>query len=93
MTTGKYIRSLRCSRDMLLREVASELNIDQSLLSNIERDERQATRDQIIHLSSLFNVENDSLLISWLTDRVLKNLEADRDVLDRVITEVKRRAK
>ena len=42
MTFGEYIREIREEQQLLLREVASQMNIDTALLSKIERGTRIA---------------------------------------------------
>lgn len=44
---GEQIRQLRESNDIRLRELAAELQVDQAVLSNIERGERSFRRDDI----------------------------------------------
>lgn len=51
---GQKIRSLRESQGLLLRQVAAAIEIDQALLSKIERGERIATKNQVIASSKLF---------------------------------------
>ncbi|MFZ0389183.1 MAG: helix-turn-helix transcriptional regulator [Calditrichia bacterium] len=51
---GQKIRSLRESQELLLRQVATAIEIDQALLSKIERGERIATKNQVIALADFF---------------------------------------
>ena len=57
-----------------LRKVAAELDIDQSLLSKIERGERKATRDQIIQIARIFEADENELIINYLSDKVIYEL-------------------
>lgn len=57
-----------------LRKVAAELDVDQSILSKIERGERKASKDQIIQIAKIFQVDERDLLINYLSDRVLYDL-------------------
>ena len=45
---AEIIRELREQNGLLLRQVAAEIEIDQALLSKIERGERMPTKDQVI---------------------------------------------
>ena len=74
LTIGEQIRKLREDKGLPLRKVAAELDIDQSILSKIERGERSATKEQIIHIAKIFDVVEKDLLISYLSDKVLYNL-------------------
>ncbi len=74
MSIGEQIRKLREAQGLPLRKVAAELDIDQSILSKIERGERKASKNQIIHLAHFFKVKEKDLLINYLSDRVLYDL-------------------
>lgn len=81
---GSYIRELRVSRGMLLREVAARLEIDPSLLSRIEHGLKQPTRDQVIRLAGIFRVPQKGLMIQFLSDRVLYALKDEKFALEAV---------
>lgn len=68
---GEYIRKLRESRNLPLREVAEVLKIDVSTLSKIERNERSANKDMIEQLAALFSVNAKELQICFLSDKVV----------------------
>lgn len=79
LSIGEQIRKLREDQGLPLRKVAAELDIDQSILSKIERGERKATKEQIIQIAKIFNVDEKELLINYLSDRVLYDLK-DEDL-------------
>lgn len=74
LSIGEQIRKLREDNGLPLRKVAAELDIDQSILSKIERGERKASKEQIIHIARIFNVNEKKLLINYLSDKVLYEL-------------------
>jgi transcriptional regulator with XRE-family HTH domain len=76
-TFGELIRELRESRRMLLREVAASLQIDPSLLSRIERGDKNPTRDQVIHLAKILKASENELLINYLSDKVVYELQGE----------------
>ena len=73
-TIGKKIRELREAKGLLLRQIAAELEIDPSLLSKIERGDKRPTRDQVVHLSKIFKINEEELLVIYLSDRVVYEL-------------------
>ena len=77
LSIGEQIRKLREDRHLPLRKVAAILDIDQSILSKIERGERKASKEQIIQIASIFNVDEKELLINYLSDRVLYDLKGE----------------
>lgn len=76
---SQQIRQLRENRGLPLRKVAAALDIDQSVLSKIERGERRATKEQIRHIAQIFEADEKELLLSYLSDQVLYQLE-DEDL-------------
>ena len=74
MSIGEQIRKLREEQGLPLRKVAAELDIDQSILSKIERGERKASKKQIIQIARIFHADEKELLINYLSDKVLYEL-------------------
>ena len=48
---GDTIRKLRENKELPLRTVAAYLDIDQAILSKIERGQRKPTREQVVKLA------------------------------------------
>jgi transcriptional regulator with XRE-family HTH domain len=77
---GEQLRSLRAQKKLSLREVASEICIDTSLLGKIERNERQATKEQIKLIAKFFKCNERLLVEANLSDQLAyKIIEADAD--------------
>ncbi|VAX21154.1 hypothetical protein MNBD_IGNAVI01-936 [hydrothermal vent metagenome] len=81
-TIGKQIRKLRKDSGLPLRKVAASLDIDQSILSKIERGERNATKEQIIHIAQIFKVDKKKLLINYFSDKVIYELLNEEIAVD-----------
>ncbi len=78
---GERLRSLRENKRLSLREVATEIGIDSSLLGKIERDERQPTKEQIKLVAKFFKFDENKLIRELLSDQVAyKIIEADADI-------------
>jgi len=75
---GDIIRKLRESKELPLRTIAAYLDIDQAILSRIERGQRKATREQVVKLAAYFIVNEKNLLVAWLSDKLV-NEAADED--------------
>ena len=67
---GDTLRKLREEKQLPLRKVAALLDIDTSLLSKIERNERQANRQQIVQLAKIYEVKESQLLVEYFSDIV-----------------------
>jgi transcriptional regulator with XRE-family HTH domain len=50
---GERIRELRIKQNMLLRQLASKLDMDTSVISKIERGDRQLKKDQIPRIAQI----------------------------------------
>jgi len=76
---GQKIRRLRESQELLLRQVAAAIEIDQALLSKIERGERIATKNQVIALAAFFEIDERELLTLWLGEKIAYEIK-DEDI-------------
>ena len=84
-TFGATLRRLREANNMPLRKLAAMLDIDQSTLSKIERNERKANHDLIDKLSKIFKTNKKELHINFVSDRMvyeLLNEESSSDILE-----------
>ena len=68
---GELIRTLRKKEGYPLRKVASYLDIDQAVLSKIERGERKFSKEQVKKLAVFFNYNEKEMLIAYLSDRII----------------------
>lgn len=78
MVFGKKLRELRESKNLVLRKVAAELDIDTATLSKIERGDRQAKRKHLPILSEIFGVSEEELKTLWLAEKICE-IVADED--------------
>jgi len=76
---GETIRKRREDKELPLRTVAAYLDIDQAILSKIERGQRNASRAHVVKLAEFFKIKESDLLVSWLSDKLLYEV-ADEDV-------------
>ena len=68
---GETIRKLREEKGLPLRTVSAYLDIDQAILSKIERGQRNASREQVIKLADFFKVKENDLLVFWLSYKLV----------------------
>lgn len=73
-TIGDILREERDKRNLLLRQAAALLEIDQAVLSKIERNERKATKEQIIKFSEKYELDKEKLFVLWLGEKIYKNI-------------------
>jgi transcriptional regulator with XRE-family HTH domain len=70
MYFGKRIKELREEKGLFQRQLAAELEIDTPMFSKVERGERKAKREQVLHLSKLLEANTDELLALRLAGRI-----------------------
>ena len=78
---GDNIRKLRENKELPLRTVAAFLGIDQAILSKIERGQRKPTREQVVKLAKYFKVKENDLLVAWLSDKLVYEVEDEEMAL------------
>jgi len=78
---GEIFRDLREERALLLRQVAAEIEIDQALLSKIERNERMPTKDQVKRLAKFFGKDESELIVAFLSDKLVYELRDEEMAL------------
>jgi transcriptional regulator with XRE-family HTH domain len=80
-TFGEQLRSLREQAELSLRQVSVEIGIDTSLLAKIERNERQATKEQIKQVAIFFKVNEKYLVKESVSDLIAyKIIEEEVDI-------------
>ena len=89
---GDIIRKLRENKELPLRTVAAYLDIDQAILSKIERGQRKATREQVVKLAKYFKIEENDLVVAWLSDKLVYEVE-DEDLALKALQVAEERVK
>lgn len=89
---GDIIRQLRVDRQLPLRKISALLDIDTSYYSKIERSEKKATREQIHLLENFFEVEKNSLMIPFLSEKIYYEI-SEEDCADQVLKVAEQRVK
>ena len=74
---GERIRELRTKQNMLLRQLASLLDVDTSIISKIERGDRQLKKEQIPLLAQILKADVEELQTLWLADQLYNMVKDD----------------
>ena len=67
---GDRIRELREQNNILLRQLAAQLDMDTALLSKMERGDRLFRKEDITRLAGIFKQSEHELLTLWLADKL-----------------------
>ena len=71
----EILREKRDKKGLLLRHVSAKLDIDTAILSKIERSERKASKEQILKLAEILDLDKDNLLIQYLSEKILYEIK------------------
>jgi transcriptional regulator with XRE-family HTH domain len=82
---GNKIRTLREEQNLLLRQVASILEMDTAQLSKIERGERQAKKETVLKIAVILKIEDDDLLTLWLADQIYDVVKDEKNALKAIM--------
>lgn len=72
-----FIKEARLKKGITIREVAQQLAIDPALVSKFENGSRKPTRDQVLKLARVLEIDAQTLLVSWLKERILYEIGSD----------------
>lgn len=75
------LKNAREQKGLKTRELAQLLQIDQALISKFENGLRKPTREQVIKLASLLEIDLETLMIAWLKEKILYEIGNDEFAL------------
>jgi Fic family protein/DNA-binding XRE family transcriptional regulator len=78
------LKNARQQKGLKTREVAQLLGIDQALISKFENGSRKPTKDQISKLASLLGIDYETLMVSWLKEKIIYEIGQDEFALKAV---------
>lgn len=78
---GEIVKELREEKGLLLRQVASKIEMDTTLLSRIERAERMPTKEQVIRLARFFSADENQFLIAYFSDKLVYEVHGEEVAL------------
>lgn len=91
-TVGQMIRAKRERLGLLLRQVAAQLDIDQAILSKIERNERKPTKENILKLAEILEFDKEYLLVQFMSEKIALEI-VDEDCASKVLKVAEQKVK
>jgi transcriptional regulator with XRE-family HTH domain len=76
---GETVRDLRENKGLLLRQVAAVLEVDTAFLSKMERNEKKASRQQVLKLAKALDTKEKELMTLWLSDKIVETLNEESE--------------
>ncbi|QTY27980.1 helix-turn-helix domain-containing protein [Flavobacterium sp. CS20] len=74
-TLGETLKNAREHKKLILRKVAAEVDIDQSLISKFEKNDRKPTMNQIKRFAKFYELSESELLINWYSEKIADDLK------------------
>jgi transcriptional regulator with XRE-family HTH domain len=87
---SELLKSKRETKNLLLREVASMIDVDTALISKIEKGDRKPTREQVEKLAIALDIEHTELLKLWLSEKVYEDVKGEDLAIEAVKLTLKR---
>jgi transcriptional regulator with XRE-family HTH domain len=91
-TIGEKLRHIREEKELPLRKIAALIDMDVAILSKMERGERRITKDVVLKLADIYEYDADDLLVSFLSDKILYEIQ-DEDLGIEALKVAEKRAK
>jgi transcriptional regulator with XRE-family HTH domain len=75
-TFGNIIKEERIKRKLYLRQVAALLDVDQAIISKIERGKRHPSKELVLEFAKNFAIDEKRLLVAWMSDKMVYEIES-----------------
>ena len=75
------LKNAREQKGLKTREVAQLLGIDQALISKFENGSRKPTKNQVVKLASLLEIDFETLMVAWLKEKIIYEIGQDEFAL------------
>lgn len=72
---SELLKLRREEKALLLREVASKIDVDTALISKIENKDRRPTKEQLKKLSVTLEMDFDKLLTLWYAEKFYEEIK------------------
>lgn len=65
------LKNAREQKQLKTRELAQLLGIDQALVSKFESGSRKPTKEQVIKLAALLDIDFETIMVTWLKEKII----------------------
>lgn len=67
------------NKGLLLRQVAAFLEVDTTFLNKMERNEKKASKQQVVKLAKALETSENDLMTLWLSDKIIETLSEESE--------------
>jgi Fic family protein len=68
------LKNAREQKQLKTRELAQLLAIDQALVSKFEKGSRRPTKEQVVKLASILEIDYETIMILWLKEKIIHEI-------------------
>jgi Fic family protein len=79
------LKNAREQKGLKTREVAQLLGIDQALISKFESGNRKPTKDQVLKLAGLLEMDLETIMVAWLKEKIIYEIGQEEFALKAVL--------
>lgn len=79
---AQLFKNGRIGKKLTVAQVSETLKIDKSLVSKFENGQRRPTRNQVVALCQLFDLDENKAILAWLTEKILSEIEGETLALE-----------
>ena len=73
----QLLKNAREKKNLKTRELAQLIGIDQALISKFESGSRKPTKNQIVKLASILEIDLETIMVAWLKEKILYEIGSD----------------
>jgi HTH-type transcriptional regulator, competence development regulator len=82
---GEKLKELREAKGLLQRQVAVELDVDTAYISKMENNDKPVSRNNLVKLARIFDINEKQLFTYWLADKVYDILKDEEMGLKAIV--------
>lgn len=72
---GLKLKEIRIQKKLRTQDLAHKIGIDQSLISKFESEARKPTKEQVLKLAEVLDINSNELMNIWLSDKILSDIK------------------
>lgn len=81
MKLGELIKTTREYKGLLMRQLAANIEVDIAQISRFEKGERRPTKEQILKLIEVLDLDKQKVLTQWLSNKLIQEVEGEEVAL------------
>ena len=76
------LKNGREQKQLKTRELAQLLGIDQALISKFENGSRKPTKEQVLKLATILEIDHEKIMVTWLKEKIIHEVGDEKLALE-----------